>query len=185
MANWLPPMAHRISGISCFGLALDGSSYLTRHSFQQIGDRQPTLEDLIHSAWHWDEQAVQSTNQRMGGLAINALLMQLYQPEQFSTGLASKVTSSKGFSAGGKDDTGAVRPQGPVWILKAYRLDRTPNPLLAPGVLAHRAAGRQASEQADAVVPAGVGGAEVNGEMTGAPRQDGSQCSARYRHVPQ
>ena len=73
MADWLPPQAQRVSGISCVGLALDGSSYLTRHSFQQIGERNPTLEDLSHPAWQWDEQAVQSTNQRMEGLAINAL----------------------------------------------------------------------------------------------------------------
>jgi hypothetical protein len=164
---------------------IDGSSYLTRHSFQQIGERQPTLEDLIHLAWHRDDQAVQSSNQRMGGLAINALLVQLYQPELLTSGPAAKVPSGMGFSAGTAHDTGAVRPQGPVWILKAYRLDRTPKPPLAPGVLAHRAAGRQATEPADAVVPAGVGGAELNGEMTGAPRQDGSQCSVRYRHVPQ
>jgi hypothetical protein len=68
MADWLPAEAKRISGISCVGLALDGSSYLTRHSFQQIGERQPTVEDLSHPAWQWDEQAVQSTNQRMEAL---------------------------------------------------------------------------------------------------------------------
>jgi hypothetical protein len=71
MADWLPPQAQRISGISCVGLAFDGSSYLTRHSFTQIGERQPTLEDLSHLAWQWDEQAVQNTNQMMEGLAIN------------------------------------------------------------------------------------------------------------------
>lgn len=76
---------------------IDGSSCLTRHSFQQIGERQPTLEDLIHPSWHWNAQAVQSSNQRMEGLAINALLVQLYQPELLSTGLAGKVPSSKGF----------------------------------------------------------------------------------------
>ena len=115
MADWLPPMAQRISGISCVGLALDGSCYLTRHSFAQIGERQPTEEDLSHPAWQWDEQAVHSTNQRMEGLAINALLVQLYQPELLTTGPAAKVRSGKGFSAGGgADDTGAVKPQGPV-----------------------------------------------------------------------
>jgi len=126
MSDWLPPQAQRISGISCVGLALDGSSYLTRHSFQQIGERNPTVEDLSHPAWQWDEQAVQSTNQRMEGLAINALLVELYQPELLSTGPAAKVPSGKGFSAGSADDTGAVRPQGPVWIGKDFRLDRTP-----------------------------------------------------------
>ena len=125
MANWLPPMAHRISGISCVGLALDGSTYLTRHSFQQIGERQPTEEDMSHPAYEWDEQAVQSTNQRMEGLAINALLVQLYQPELLTTGPAAKMASGKGFSAGSADDTGAVKPQGPVWIGKDFRLDRT------------------------------------------------------------
>jgi len=126
MADWLPPQAQRISGISCVGLALDGSSYLTRHSFQQIGERNPTVEDLSHPAWQWDEQAVQSSNQRMEGLAINALLVELYQPELLSTGPGAKVPSGKGFSAGTADDTGAVRPQGPVWIGKDFRLDRTP-----------------------------------------------------------
>ena len=125
MADWLPAEAKRISGISCVGLALDGTSYLTRHSFQQIGERQPTVEDLSHPAWQWDEQAVQSTNQRMEGLAINALLVQLYQPELLTTGLAAKLPSGKGFSAGSADDTGAVKPQGPVWIGKDFRLDRT------------------------------------------------------------
>jgi hypothetical protein len=57
MADWLPPQAQRIGGISCVGLALDGTSYLTRHSFEQIGERQPTVEDLSHPAWQWDEQA--------------------------------------------------------------------------------------------------------------------------------
>jgi hypothetical protein len=125
MANWLPPMAHRIGGISCVGLALDGSSYLTRHSFAQIGERQPTEQDMSHPAYEWDEQAVQSTNQRMEGLAINALLVQLYQPELLSTGPAAKVRSGKGFAAGG-DPISAVSPQGPVWIGKDFRLDRTP-----------------------------------------------------------
>jgi hypothetical protein len=116
----------RAGGISCVGLALDGTSYLTRHSFQQIGERQPTVEDLSHPAWQWDEQAVQSINQRMEGLAINALLVQLYQPELLTTGAAAKVRGGKGFSAGSADDTGAVRPQGPVWIGKDFRLDPTP-----------------------------------------------------------
>jgi len=57
MSDWLPPQA------------------------QRIGERNPTVDDLSHPAWQWwDEQAVQSTNQRMEGLAINALLVQLYQP---------------------------------------------------------------------------------------------------------
>ena len=108
------------------------SSYLTRHSFAQIGDRQPTGDDISHPAYEWDEQAVQSTNQRMEGLAINALLVQLYQPELLTTGPAAKVPSGKGFSAGGADDTGAVKPQGPVWISKDFRLDRTTR-ALSPG----------------------------------------------------
>jgi hypothetical protein len=69
---------------------------------------------------------LQSTNQRMEGLAINALLVQLYPPELLTTGPAAKVPSGKGFSAGSADDTCAVRPQGPVWIGKDFRLDRTP-----------------------------------------------------------
>ncbi len=125
MANWLPPQAQRIGGISCVGLALDGTSYLTRHSFEQIGERNPTVDDLSHPAWQWDEQAVQSTNQRMEGLAINALLVQLYQPDLLSTGPAAKVRSGKGF-AGAADSASTVSPQGPVWIGKDFRLDRTP-----------------------------------------------------------
>ncbi len=125
MADWLPPLAQRIVGISCVGLALNGSSYLTRHSFAQIGERSPTVENLSHPAWQWNEQAVQSTNQRMEGLAINALLVQLYQPELLSTGSAAKVRSGKGFAAAA-DPTGTVSPQGPVWIGKDFRLDRTP-----------------------------------------------------------
>jgi hypothetical protein len=145
MANWLPPMAHRISGISCVGLALDGSSYLTRHSFAQIGERQPTAEYLSHPAWQWDEQAVQSTNQRMEGLAINALLVQLYQPELLTTGPAAKMPSGKGFSRGGDPD-GAVSPQGPVWIGKDFRLDRTPrtpSAATAPGTSSSSSASRR------------------------------------------
>jgi hypothetical protein len=125
MADWLPPQAQRIGGISCVGLALDGTSYLTRHSFQQIGERNPTVDDLSHPVWQWDEQAVQSSNQRMEGLAINALLVQLYQPDLLSTGPATKVRSAKGFAAAA-DPTGTVSPQGPVWIGKDFRLDRTP-----------------------------------------------------------
>lgn len=87
----MPPQAQRIGGISCVGLALDGTSYLTRHSFEQIGERNPTVDDLSHPAWQRDEQAVQSTNQRMQGLAINALQVQLYQPELLCTGPAAKV----------------------------------------------------------------------------------------------
>ncbi|MFO8239097.1 MAG: hypothetical protein R6U00_12775, partial [Prochlorococcaceae cyanobacterium] len=111
-------ITQRVSGISCFGLALDGTRYLTRNSFHRIGERALTAEDLSHPAWQWDEQAVQSTNQRMEGLAINALLVQLYQPELLYNGPAAKVPSGKGFSAGGADDTGVVSPQGPVWIGK-------------------------------------------------------------------
>ncbi len=83
------------------------------------------MENLSHPAWQWDEQAVQSTNQRMEGLAINALLVQLYQPELLTTGPAAKVRSGKGFSGGGVSD-GTVSPQDPVWIGKDFRLDRTP-----------------------------------------------------------
>jgi hypothetical protein len=126
MADRLPPQAQRIGGISCVGLALDGTSHLTRHSFEQIGERNPTVNDLSHPAWQWDEQAVLSTNQRMEGLAINALLVQLYQPELLTTGPAAKVPSGKGFSRGGDPD-GAASPQGPVWIGKDFRLDRTPS----------------------------------------------------------
>ena len=60
------------------------------------------------------------------GLAINALLVQLYQPELLTTGPAARVPSGQGFSAGNRDDTDAVRPQCPVWIGKDFRLDRTP-----------------------------------------------------------
>jgi len=49
MADRLPPQAQRISGISCVGLALDSNSYLTRHSFQQIG--HPTA--MIFSRRFW------------------------------------------------------------------------------------------------------------------------------------
>jgi hypothetical protein len=62
----------------------------------------------------------------MEGLAINAFLVQLYQPELLTTGPAAKVPSGKGFSAGSADDSGAVTPQGPVCIGKDFRLDRTP-----------------------------------------------------------
>jgi hypothetical protein len=128
MADWLPPQAQRISGISCVGLALDDSSYLTRHSFQQIGERNPTVEDLSHPAWQWDEQAVQSTNQRMERLAINALLVELYQPELLSTGPAAKVPSSRGFSAGSADDSGAVRPQARCGSARTSALIAPPGP---------------------------------------------------------
>ena len=50
------------------GLALAGSSYLIRHSSQQIGERNTTANSISHPAWLWDEQAVQS--QRMEGLAV-------------------------------------------------------------------------------------------------------------------
>ena len=126
MADQLPAEAQRIRGISCLGLALDGSTYLTRHSFEQIGERNPTLEDLSHPAWQWDEQAVQSTNQRMEGLAINALLVQLYQPELLTTTPAAKVPSGRGFSAVAADEDGNIRPQGPVWIGKDFRIERSP-----------------------------------------------------------
>ena len=45
------------------------------------------------NSWQWDEQAVQSINQRMEGLAINAP--------------AAKVASGKGFSVGAAGDTAA------------------------------------------------------------------------------
>jgi len=105
---------------------LVGSSQLTCHFLRQIGEHQPTCDDLIHPAYEWDEQALQSTNQRMEGLAINALLVQLYQPELLTTGPAAKLPSGQGFSAGNRDDTDAVRPQCRVWIGKDFRLDRTP-----------------------------------------------------------
>lgn len=92
---------------------LVGSSQLTCHFLRQIGEHQPTCDDLIHPAYEWDEQALQSTNQRMEGLAINALLVQLYQPELLTTGPAAKLPSGQGFSAGNRDDTDAVRPPVP------------------------------------------------------------------------
>ena len=61
----------------------------------------------------------------MEGLAINPLLVQRYQPELLSTAPAAKVRSGKGF-AGAGDPAGVVSPQGPVWIGKDFRLDRTP-----------------------------------------------------------
>ena len=61
----------------------------------------------------------------MEGLAINALLVQLYQPELLTTGPAAKMPSGKGFAAAG-DPTSPVSPQGPVWIGKDFRLDRIP-----------------------------------------------------------
>lgn len=51
--------------------------------------------------------------------------MQLYQPELLSTGPAAKARSGKGFDVA-VDPTGSVSPQGPVWIGKDFRLDRTP-----------------------------------------------------------
>jgi len=110
-----------------FVAALDGATYLPRHSFQQLSSGAAAQQaNLSHPAWQWDEQAVQRTNQRMEGLAINALLVQLYQPELLTTGPAAKLPSGKGFSAGSTDDAGPVKPQGPVWIGKDFRLDRTP-----------------------------------------------------------
>lgn len=60
----------------------------------------------------------------MEGLAINALLVQLYQPELLSTAPAAKLRSGKGFAAAGDPATG-VSPQGQVWIGKDFRFDRT------------------------------------------------------------
>ena len=88
-----------------------------------LHSKRPTT--LSHPAWQWDEQAVQSTNQRMEGLASNALLVQLYQPDLLSTGPAAKVRIGK-VLAGGGDPDGTVSPQGPVWIGEDFRLDRTP-----------------------------------------------------------
>ena len=100
--------------------------------------------------------------------------------------LPSKVRSGKGFSGGGgADDTGSVKPQGPVWIGRHFRLDRTNQGAftgqpgrrqqqrpaaapLAPRSLAHRAAWREASEPSDAVVPAGVCGAYLSCSALGA-----------------
>ena len=123
----------------------------------------------------WDEQTVQSTNQRMKGLAINALLVQLYKPQPLSTGPAAKVRTGEGF-AGGEHPAGTVSPQGPVWIGKDFRLDRTPRaaaprstrggggtprrPHWRRGHWPHRAAWREASESADAVVSAGEDGSQ-------------------------
>jgi hypothetical protein len=50
---------------------------------------------------------------------------EIYQLDLLSTGLTTKVRSRKGF-AGGGDPDGTVSPQGPVWIGKDFRLDRTP-----------------------------------------------------------
>jgi hypothetical protein len=111
MADRLPPKAQRISGISCVGLALDSNSYLTRHSFQQLGERNPTVEDLSHPAWQWDEQAVQNTNKRIEGLPINALLVELAQPELLTTGPAAKVPSGKDFRL---DRTTSAPAEGPL-----------------------------------------------------------------------
>ena len=86
------------------------------------------MEGLSHPAWQLDEQAVQSTHQRMEGMAINALQVQLYQPELLTTGPVAKAPGGKGFCAGSADDTRAVTPQGPVWIGKDFRLERTPRP---------------------------------------------------------
>jgi len=47
----------------------------------------------------------------MEGPAINALLVQLYQPELLTTGPAAKVPSGKGFSSGSADDTAGCRDQ--------------------------------------------------------------------------
>jgi hypothetical protein len=48
------------------------------------------------------------------GLATNALLVQLYQPELLTAGPAAKVPSGKSFFAGTRDDTGAASPHGPI-----------------------------------------------------------------------
>lgn len=60
------------------------------------------MVELSHPARLWDEQTVQSTNQRMEGRAIHALLVQRDQPELLTTGQAGKMPSGKGFSAGAR-----------------------------------------------------------------------------------
>ncbi|MGA1484104.1 MAG: hypothetical protein ACO32Y_11365 [Vulcanococcus sp.] len=80
--------------------------------------RGQRLTNLSHPARQWDEQAVQSTNQRIEGLAINALLVQLCQPELLTTGPAAKVHSGKGF-AGGGDPGVTVSLQGPYVMVPA------------------------------------------------------------------
>jgi hypothetical protein len=112
MADWLPPQAQRISDISCVGwFGPRWPSYLTRHSFAKIVERQPTLEDLSYPARHWDEHGVQSTIQCMGGWRSMSCWC------GFPAGCACdrsgpKVPSGKGFSADGADDNGAAKPQG-------------------------------------------------------------------------
>jgi hypothetical protein len=120
MADWLPPQAQRISDISCVGLALDGSSDLTRHSFAKIVERQPTLNDLSHPARYWDEQGVQSTNQPMEGLLINVLLVQLYQLEVLATGPAPRCQAGRASQPTGRATTVRRSPRGPAWIGKDY-----------------------------------------------------------------
>ena len=50
-----------------------------------------------------------------------------------------------------------------VWIGKDFRLDRSPNRQLAPSPLAHCPAWRETPEPPDALVPAGVRGAQLSG----------------------
>ena len=78
----------------------------------------------------------------MEGLAINVLLVQLYQLELLTTGLAAKVTSGKGFSAD-STDTGPGKPQGPIRRVPCRKRQSHLSPApLAPRPLAHRAAWR-------------------------------------------
>jgi hypothetical protein len=160
------------------GLAHDGTSYLTRHSFEQIGERNPTADDLRHPGWQWDEQVVKSTNQRMEGLAINTLLVQLYQPESLTTGPPQGAQRQRvrqccrsrrhGESAGSDVDRQGLparsHPQGnnPWLTYRQWREQKHPSAPLAPGPLAHRVAWGEASEPPDAVVSAGVCGAQLS-----------------------
>jgi hypothetical protein len=76
---------------------------MTSEEMRHHGMRLPptskrhTLIPHFNAKVAWDEPAVQSTNQLMEGLAINALA-QLYQPDLLTTGPAAKVCSGKGFA---------------------------------------------------------------------------------------
>ena len=76
-----------------FSLSATWCALLAGHAAPLRGQR---LTNLSHPSWQRDGQAVQSTNQRMEGLAINALLVQLYQPGLLSTGPAAKVPAERG-----------------------------------------------------------------------------------------
>lgn len=109
-----PPELQGAKGIAVASISASGGYYWNRYVDESARDWYQ--ENILNGV---EEKLDLSTNEIIGRIAVNALLVHLYEPELITTDSKASALAGKGFASKGEKD-----PLPATWIGKTFRYQR-------------------------------------------------------------